>query len=126
MTALSSSEQLQLSATIKRQALIWLAVSLILSGLLLVLWLYGNSIATESVSSITASEKSAASLKAVHISERIDKLDDLNDDVAPIEFKTVVRDMRDYPDEFKDKIYINNNKGKWTLQVMSVSEHDII
>ncbi len=126
MTALSSSEQLQLSATIKRQVLIWLAVSLILSGLLLVLWLYGNSIATESVSSITASEKSAASLKAVHLSERIDKLDDLNDDVAPIEFKTVVRDMRDYPDEFKDKIYINNNKGKWTLQVMSVSEHDII
>ncbi len=126
MTELSSSEQLKLLATNKRQALIWLAVSLVLSGVLIILWLYGNSIATESVSKITAIEKSAASVKAVHLSEHIDNLDDLNDDVAPIEFKTVVRDMRDYPPEFKDKIYINNNRGKWTLQVMSVSEHDII
>ncbi len=126
MTALSSSEQLQLSATIKRQALIWLAVSLILSGLLMILWMYGNSIATENEPKITAIEKSVASVKAVHLSEHIDKLDDLNSDVAPIEFKTVVRDMRDYPAEFKDKIYIKNNKGKWTLQVMNVSEHEII
>ncbi len=126
MTALSSSEQLQLSATIKRQALIWLAVSLVLSGLFIILWLYGNSIATESTPKITAIEKSVASVKAVHLSEHIDKLNDLTDDVAPIEFKTVVRDMRDYPAEFKDKIYIKNNRGKWTLQVMNVSEHDII
>ncbi len=126
MTALSSSEQLQLSATIKRQALIWLAVSLALSGVFIILWLYGNSIATESTPKITAIEKSVASVKAVHVSEHIDKLDDLNADVAPIEFKTVVRDMRDYPVEFKDKIFIKNNRGKWTLQVMNVSEHEII
>ncbi len=126
MTALSSSEQSQLLATIKRQALIWLAGALLLSGVLIILWLYGNSIATESVPHVTAIEKSVASVKAVHLSEHIDKLDDLTDDVAPIEFKTVVRDMRDYPEEFKDKIYIKNNKGKWTLQVMNVSEHEII
>lgn len=126
MTALSSSEQLQLSATIKRQALIWLAVSLTLSGIFIILWLYGNSIATESDSNVNAIEKSVASVKAVHLSERISKLNDLSDDVKPIEFKTVVRDMRDYPPEFKDKIFINKNKGKWTLQVMNVSEHDII
>ncbi len=90
------------------------------------LWMYTKDINTISNIEESPIEKSVASVEAVHVNERIDTLDDLNADVAPIEFKTIVRDMRNYPEEFKDKVYMKKHKGKWTVQVMNVSEHEII
>lgn len=56
----------------------------------------------------------------------IESLHELDTDVQPIEFEATVRDLRSYPDEFKDKSYLSANKGKWTVQVMNVAENDVI
>ncbi|WP_350617252.1 hypothetical protein, partial [Pseudomonas sp. HY7a-MNA-CIBAN-0227] len=46
--------------------------------------------------------------------------------MQPINFDATVRDLRSYPDEFKDKRYLLANKGKWTVQVMNVAENEVI
>lgn len=46
--------------------------------------------------------------------------------VKPVEFDAVIRDMRSYPDEFKDINFIKANKNKYTVQVMNVGEHDVV
>ncbi len=110
----------------KLQTIIWLIMALLMLVLAVSLWMYTKDSNTISVIEESPLEKSVASVEAVNVSERIDNLDDLNADVAPIEFKTIVRDMRNYPKEFKDKSYMKKRKGKWTVQVMNVSEHEII
>ncbi len=111
---------------LKLQAIIWLIVALALLTLTVVLWMYSKNVTPKDSFAPNSVEKSVASIESVNISEHIDKLDDLNADVAPLEFKTIVRDLRHYPKEFKDKIYIDKRKGKWTVQVMDVSKHEII
>lgn len=56
----------------------------------------------------------------------IESLHELDMDVQPINFDTTIRDLRSYPDEFKDKRYLLANKGKWTVQVMNVAENEVI
>lgn len=46
--------------------------------------------------------------------------------VKPITFDAVIRDMRNYPKEFKDSRFVKANVGKWTVQVMNVVENDVI
>lgn len=56
----------------------------------------------------------------------IEALHELDADVQPINFEDTIRDLRSYPDEFKDKRYLLANKGKWTVQVMNVAENEVI
>lgn len=51
---------------------------------------------------------------------------ELNKEVRPIKFDAVIRDMRNYPKEFKDSRFIKSNMGKWTVQVMNVVEHEVV
>ena len=46
--------------------------------------------------------------------------------MRPIKFDAVIRDMRNYPKEFKDSRFIKANNGKWTVQVMNVVEHEVV
>lgn len=52
--------------------------------------------------------------------------DEMKQMVKPITFDAVIRDMRNYPAEFKDSRFVKANQGKWTLQVMNVVEHEVI
>lgn len=52
--------------------------------------------------------------------------DELSQEVRPIKFDAVIRDMRNYPKEFKDSRFIKANDGKWTVQVMNVVEHEVV
>lgn len=46
--------------------------------------------------------------------------------VKPVKFDAIIRDMRNYPAEFKDINFIKANKNKYTVQVMNVGEHDVV
>ena len=52
--------------------------------------------------------------------------EELNTKVRPLKFDAVIRDMRNYPKEFKDSRFIKANNGKWTVQVMNVVEHEVV
>lgn len=52
--------------------------------------------------------------------------DETKDMVKPITFDAVIRDMRNYPKEFKDSRFVKANVGKWTVQVMNVVENEVI
>lgn len=110
----------------RRQALIWLIATLLLGVFTALVWMFsqtpamGAKIENEPIS---APQTSTAELEQPL---KIESLHELDTDVQPISFDTTVKDLRSYPDEFKDKRYLLANKGKWTVQVMNVAENDVI
>ncbi|WP_201586626.1 hypothetical protein [Psychrobacter jeotgali] len=124
--AVSPSTTRQASKSYRRQALIWLMMTLILGVITALLWMFvqtpaiGTKIENAPIATpnVTVQElKQPLSIEALH---------ELDTDVQPINFEDTVRDLRSYPDEFKDKRYLLANKGKWTVQVMNVAENDVI
>ena len=110
----------------RRQALIWLIATLLLGVFTALVWMFsqtpamGAKIENEPIS---APQTSTAELEQPL---KIESLHELDTDVQPINFDTTIKDLRSYPDEFKDKRYLLANKGKWTVQVMNVAENDVI
>ena len=110
----------------RRQALIWLIATLLLSVFTALVWMFSQTPAMGAKienEPIAAPQTSSAELEQPL---KIESLHELDTDVQPISFDTTVRDLRSYPDEFKDKRYLLANKGKWTVQVMNVAENDVI
>ncbi|MDO5650883.1 MAG: hypothetical protein Q4G13_01940 [Moraxella sp.] len=110
----------------RRQGKVWLVMALAMLVLWFVLWLFAKSPNTQAATHderlTTVTE--VRDLPSVIKSDEL--LNEMADAVSPINFDTVVRDLRSYPAEFKDKKYLNDNKNKWTVQVMDVSEHEVI
>lgn len=124
--ATSSSTTRAKSTSYRRQALIWLMMTLLLGVLTALLWMFsqtpavGAKIENAPISTpevLTTELKQPLSVAALH---------ELDNDVQPIDFEDTIRDLRNYPDEFKDKRYLLANKGKWTVQVMNVAENEVI
>lgn len=110
----------------RRQALIWLVMTLLLGVITALIWMFsqtpamGAKIENEPISApqtLGTELEQPLSIEALH---------ELDTDVQPINFEDTIRDLRSYPDEFKDKRYLLANKGKWTVQVMNVAENDVI
>ena len=114
------------SRSYRRQALLWLMMALLLGVVTALVWMFSQT------SAIGAQiENAPLSTPQVTVDElkqplSIESLHELDTDVQPIDFEATVRDLRNYPDEFKDKRYLSANKGKWTVQVMNVAENDVI
>ena len=109
-----------------RQALIWLVVTLLLGVVTALVWMLSQTPAMGA--KIENEPVSAPQMLAEEFEQplQIESLHELDTDVQPISFDATVRDLRNYPDEFKDKRYLLANKGKWTVQVMNVAENDVI
>lgn len=111
----------------RRQALIWLMMTLILGVVTALIWMVNQ---TPKVT--TKIENAPLAATAPPLEEeltqptQVEPLHELDADVQPISFEDTVRDLRNYPDEFKDKRYLLANKGKWTVQVMNVAENDVV
>ena len=105
---------------------VWLIMALLVGSAALALWIFSSApmleAKTEAESEVPA-EVLASNIDQVTY---IDQLNELGAEVKPISFDALIRELRDYPDEFKDSRYLKKNKGKWTVQVMDVSEHEII
>ena len=114
------------SKSYRRQALIWLLMTLLLGVATALVWMFSQTPAVGARienAPISAPEPLTTELKQPLTVEALHELDT---DVQPINFEETVRDLRNYPDEFKDKRYLLANKGKWTVQVMNVGENDVI
>ncbi len=114
------------SKSYRRQALIWLMTTLLLGVATALVWMFGQTPAIGAKienAPIGAPEVSVSELEQPL---SIESLHELDTDVQPIDFEDTIRDLRNYPDEFKDKSYLLANKGKWTVQVMNVAENEVI
>ena len=124
--AASSSTTQPARQSYRRQALIWLMMTLVLAVVTALVWMFNQtpSMTTE----IENAPLSAPQLLTPELMQplTIEALHELDNDVQPISFDTSIRDLRSYPDEFKDKRYLLANKGKWTVQVMNVAENDVV
>lgn len=105
----------------KKQALIWL----VMAGIMLILWFFMSLF---DGTPVTAKERKKTQVVAEDFALplTIDHLNELAREVSPIDFTTVVQDLRNYPAEFKDKKFFENNKKRWTVQVMDVAQNEII
>lgn len=112
--------------TYRRQALLWLMMALLLGVVTALVWMFSQ---TSAIGTEIENEPIAAPQTTVEELKQplsIESLHELDTDVQPIDFAATVRDLRSYPDEFKDKRYLSANKGKWTVQVMNVAENEVI
>ena len=107
-------------------ASVWLIMALLTSAAALALWMFSSAPIFEDEKE--AEKEAPPEVLASNIDQvkHIEQLNELSADVKPISFDELVRELRDYPNEFKDSRYLKKNKGKWTVQVMDVSEHEII
>ena len=124
--AASRSTTRTASQSYRRQALIWLIATLLLGVFSALVWMFSQTPAMGAKienAPISAPQPLSTELKQPL---KIESLHELDTDVQPISFDETVRDLRSYPDEFKDKRYLLANKGKWTVQVMNVAENDVI
>lgn len=110
----------------RRQALIWLIMTLLLGVVTALIWMLSQTPAMGA--KIENAPISAPQTLSTELEQplSIESLHELDTDVQPISFDATVRDLRSYPDEFKDKRYLSANKGKWTVQVMNVAENEVI
>lgn len=124
--AASSSTTRPASQSYRRQALIWLVMTLVLGVVTALIWMFSQTPAMGAKienAPISAPQVLSTDLEKL---QAVESLHELDTDVQPINFDATVRDLRSYPDEFKDKRYLLANKGKWTVQVMNVAENDVI
>ena len=114
------------SNSYRRQALIWLMVTLLLGVITALVWMFSQTPAVGAKIENAPINASQVLNSELEQPLSIGALHELDTDVQPINFEDTVRDLRNYPDEFKDKRYLLANKGKWTVQVMNVAENEVI
>lgn len=106
----------------KIQTILWFFLALVVFVLWLSVWLMSDP--TQTKTKQTKTLTSGPAPLPVYIESYVQ----MTKEVPPIDFSTVVRDLRNYPDEFKDKKHFEKHakSKKWTVQVMNVSNNDII
>ena len=121
-----SSTTRSTSKSYRRQALIWLMMTLLLGVATALVWMLSQTPAIGAKIENAPITPPQALVSELEQPLSIASLHELDTDVQPIDFEDTIRDLRNYPDEFKDKAYLLANKGKWTVQVMNVAENDVI
>lgn len=104
----------------RKQAKYWFIFAVVALVAFLVLWLTSGS------SKEANQEKQAEEQTVTALPTRITQLVDLQKEVRPIDFSTIVRDLRSYPMEFKDKFYYENIHNRFAVELMDVVENEVI
>lgn len=110
-----------ISSRFRRQALIWL----VMAGVMLLLY-FLVSLINNDPKPTKEHKKEQVVTDELTLPTTIDNLNELSREVPPIDFETVVRDLRNYPAQFKGKKFFQDNEKKWTVQVMDVAHNDTI
>ncbi|WP_114800789.1 hypothetical protein U0021_02650 [Moraxella canis] len=105
----------------RRQALYWLIMAAVIAVLWLIVWLTSSAPAIISKQQADQTVSSADALPTT-----ITALNELDAVVKPMDNSVLVRDLRSYPPEFKDKIYFNGISGRYAIQLMDVAENEVI
>lgn len=124
--AVPNTASQSVTKTYRRQAMVWLLMTLIFGILTALVWMFSKTpAAANKIENAPITETATTPIDMTRPT-KIDSLHELDGDVQPIDFDAMVRDLRQYPKEFKDKRYLIKHKGKWTVQVMNVAENDVI
>ncbi|MFW2177604.1 MULTISPECIES: hypothetical protein [unclassified Moraxella] len=102
---------------------IWLILAAIAAGLTFMVWVASAIKPTPSSAKKSADNGLVVDPLVLLTNHNPDETHSM---VKPIKFDAVIRDMRNYPKEFKDSRFVKANVGKWTVQVMNVAEHEVI
>lgn len=105
----------------RRQAMYWLMAAAVVAALWLIIWL--TSAAPSIIKAKQADEVQSSDLA---LPATISDLNELKNEVKPMDNSVLVRDLRSYPPEFKDKTYFNGISGSYALQLMDVAENEVI
>lgn len=105
----------------RRQAMYWLMAAAVVAALWLIIWL--TSAAPSIIKAKQADEVQSSDLA---LPATISDLNELKNEVKPMDNSVLVRDLRSYPPEFKDKIYFNGISGSYAIQLMDVTENEVI
>lgn len=105
----------------RRQAMYWLMAAAVVAALWLIIWL--TSAAPSIIKAKQADEVQSSDLA---LPATISDLNELKNEVKPMDSSVLVRDLRSYPPEFKDKIYFNGISGSYAIQLMDVAENEVI
>ena len=105
----------------RRQAMYWLMAAAVVAALWLIIWL--TSTAPSIIKAKQADEVQSSDLA---LPATISDLNELKNEVKPMDNSVLVRDLRSYPPEFKDKIYFNGISGSYAIQLMDVAENEVI
>lgn len=115
------SNTASMSIRYKIYTTLWFGLAVVMSILWLFLW-----IGSDSPKKNEEHQKSEISVQDLRLPTYIEHYVQLTKEVPPIDFSTVIRDLRNYPEEFKDKKYFEKNAKYWTVQVMNVAQNEII
>lgn len=105
----------------RMQAIIWFGLAIAMLVLWLFLWMVSDTDKAKA-----DRQKSHKPAREFVLPTYIESYVQMTKEVPPIDFSTVIRDLRNYPPEFKDKQYFEKHAKEWTVQVMNVSNNDII
>lgn len=105
----------------RRQAMYWLMAAAVVAALWLIIWL--TSAAPSIIKAKQADEVQSSDLA---LPATISDLNELKNEVKPIDNSVLVRDLRSYPPEFKDKTYFNGISGSYAIQLIDVTENEVI
>lgn len=101
----------------------WLLLAAIAGGLTMMVWIASAVKPSKNLSQKNMDNPLVVDPMTLLVNHNPDETKDM---VKPITFDAVIRDMRNYPKEFKDSRFVKTNVGKWTVQVMNVVENDVI
>lgn len=105
----------------RRQAMYWLMAAAVVAALWLIIWLTSAAPSIIKAKQVDEVQSSDLALPAT-----ISDLNELKNEVKPMDNSVLVRDLRSYPPEFKDKIYFNGISGSYAIQLMDVAENEVI
>lgn len=105
---------------LRRRGQVWMLLAVVIGIAWVVLWLDvkdTRQVAQQHKKNVTV---------GLNLPTTIENLQDFAREIPAIDDEAITQELLDYPKEFKDKEFFENNRNKWTVQVMDVAEHRII
>lgn len=107
--------------TFKKRSITWLITAVVMLVIWALVWLFNGAPKTAQ-----ETKSQEVSTQDFALPKSIDNFEQFTKEVPPVDFSAVIRDLRNYPSEFKDKRFFQEHSKRWTVQVMDVAQNDII
>lgn len=112
----------QVNAQTRSRTLKWFFMAVVFALIWVIVWLI-----SEPPKAMQTTKNADITSQDLPLPKSIDSLAQFSKEVPVVDISsTVVRDMRNYPAEFKDKRFFEKHAKRWTVQVMDVAQNDII